>query len=167
MDDLLVRICQLACGSLDRVDVADEVGDGDVGGGELLPIARLARHPLYRRCVPEAGNELPALAAHRGKRIVVGVRACDDGDLLVEEAHEAAENPRFRLAAEAQEDEIVPGEQGVHQAGDDGGVVADDAGKQLLTGAEHADQIVAHLVLDGLRPVAGRFQLAQCFRRIH
>ena len=30
---------------LDGVDVADEVGDGDVGGGELFDVALFRRHP--------------------------------------------------------------------------------------------------------------------------
>ena len=35
-----------ALGDLDRVDLADEVGDRDVGRGELLAVAALAVHPL-------------------------------------------------------------------------------------------------------------------------
>ena len=56
VDDFLVGIGQLARGGLDRVDVADEVRDGDVRGGQLLAVAGVARHPLD-------GSGVPALAA--------------------------------------------------------------------------------------------------------
>ena len=39
-----------ALGDLDRVDLADEVGDRRVGGGQLLAEAVVAVHPLDRAC---------------------------------------------------------------------------------------------------------------------
>ena len=35
-----------ALGDLDRVDLADQVGDGDVGRGELFAVARVAADPV-------------------------------------------------------------------------------------------------------------------------
>jgi len=43
----------------------------------------------------------------------------------------------------------VPGEDRVDQLGNDGVVVAHDAGEQRLPGAQFADQVLTYLVLDG------------------
>ena len=45
-------------GHLDRVDLADQVGDRGVGGGQLLAVAPTAVHPLDRRVVPVLGQEV-------------------------------------------------------------------------------------------------------------
>jgi len=70
----------------------------------------------------------------------------------VEERGEGAEDARLGLSAEAEEDEVVAGEDGVDDLGDDGVVVADDAGEEGLVftsyGAEAGDEVVAELVLD-------------------
>ena len=42
----------------------------------------------------------------------------------------------------------MPGQQGDVDLGNDRVVVADDAGEQLLAGAEHAQEVVADLLLD-------------------
>ena len=48
------------------------------------------------------------------------------------------------------------GDQAEVDLGDDRVVVADDAGKQLLAAAEHAQEVVVDLLLDGLgNPAAG------------
>ena len=66
VDHLLVRVGELARGGLDRVDVADEVRDGDVRGGELLPVARVPRHPLDRRRVAALLPPAPFPSCSRG-----------------------------------------------------------------------------------------------------
>jgi hypothetical protein len=45
-----------ALGHLDRVDVADEVADGGVGGGELLAVAVAAVAPGHGRRVAVLGD---------------------------------------------------------------------------------------------------------------
>ena len=50
----------------------------------------------------------------------------------VEQGGEGAEDARLGLAAEAEEDEVVLGEDGVDDLGDDGVFVADDAGEEGL-----------------------------------
>ena len=47
-----------ALGDLDRVDLADEVGDRRVGGGELLAVTTVAVHPLDRRVVAALGDQV-------------------------------------------------------------------------------------------------------------
>ena len=80
----------------------------------------------------------------------------DVGDVLVEEADQAAHQPALGLALFAQEEQVVAGDQGEVDLGNDRVVVADDAGEQLLALAEHAQEVVADLLLDGLgNPAAG------------
>ena len=61
--------------------------------------------------------------------------AGDDGQRLVEQRGQRAEQARLRLAAQAEQDEVVAREHGVDHLRDDGVVVADDAGKERLAGA--------------------------------
>ena len=51
---------------------------------------------------------------------------------LVEQRRQRAEDARLRLAAQAEQDEVVPREDRVDELRDHGVVVADDAGKQRL-----------------------------------
>ena len=50
VDGRLVREIA-ALGDLDGVDLADQVGDGDVRGGQLLAVATVTREPFDRRLV--------------------------------------------------------------------------------------------------------------------
>ena len=57
--------CQLVgqvatLGDLDRVDLADEVGDRDVRRGELFRVAPIARQPVDRRGVTLLLDDRPA-----------------------------------------------------------------------------------------------------------
>ena len=79
-----------------------------------------------------------ARAADRVERIVVDLAARHHRDLLVEQRHERAEQARLRLAAQAEQDEVVLRQQRVDQLRHDGVVVADDAGKERLAGAQLA-----------------------------
>ena len=54
-----------ALGDLDRVDLADEVGDGGVGGGQLLAVAVVAVDPLDRRVVALLGDQVAGVARDR------------------------------------------------------------------------------------------------------
>src|SRR2546430_1937886 len=85
----------------------DDVGDRDVRGGELLHVARIAWQPRHRRAVAQLGHELAAEFRDGGERIVVHLAPGDDRDLLVEQRDELAQDAALRLAAQAQQDEIV------------------------------------------------------------
>ena len=60
-----------ALGDLHRVDVADQVGDGGVRGGELLGVALVAVPPVDGQVVAQLGG---AAAGRRGDRLVAGAR---------------------------------------------------------------------------------------------
>ena len=62
-----------------------------------------------------------------------------------EHAHDA----RLSLALFAEEQHVVPGEDRVDDLGDDGVVVADDAGEEILPVGKRAREVGADLLLDG------------------
>ena len=127
-----------AARGLDRIDVADEVGDGDVRGGELLDEALVPAEPRDRRGVAALASMLAGVLGDRGKRIVVDFAAGDDRDALVEQTGELAQDPALGLAAKPQQDEVVPREQRIDDLRKDGVLVAHDAGEERLAGARAA-----------------------------
>src|SRR5439155_3674038 len=66
----LVREQMPAARGLDRVDVPDDVGDRDVGGRELLHVARVARQPGDRRAVAVLVYEFALVLGDRLERVV-------------------------------------------------------------------------------------------------
>ena len=144
----IVAELQAAPRGLDGVDVSEHVGDRDVGRGELLDVAVVAPEPRDRQVGALGGGARPAGGAQRRQRIVVDLAPRHDGDDLVEQPRQAAQQAGLRLAAEAEQDEVVFREEGVHQLRNDGLVVADDAGKERLAALELRDQIGAEFVLD-------------------
>ena len=63
---------------LDRIDVADHVGDRHVGRGELLDEAVLARQPRDRQRVALGRDTRAARAANRVQRVVVNLAPGND-----------------------------------------------------------------------------------------
>ena len=80
--------------------------------------------------------------------VVEDLRAGDDRHPLVEEPHQEARHARLGLAALAQEDDVLPREDGVFDLRQNGVLVADDAGEELRAGLEPLDEVVAELLLD-------------------
>src|SRR5450759_3603878 len=102
--------------------------------------------------------------AVRGKgreRRLVQLGARDHRNLLVEETYERTQEARLRLSTQAEEDNVVPRQNRVLERGQDRLLVAEDAGEDVLAALQLLDEVVAHLVLDGLRLVAFRDQLSQ------
>ena len=146
-----------ALGDLDRVDLADEVGDRRVGRRELLAEATVAVHPLDRRLVAALGD--------------AACRACDEigwyGSSLISlpatigihsssRFDERADDARLRLAALAEEDHVVAGEQRVRELRQHGVFVADDAVDERFARRQLAHRVRADLFLDWpRRPAAG------------
>ena len=84
-----------------------------------------------------------------------------DRNLLVEQIDEAAQDAALRLAAQAEQDEVVARQDRVDELRDDRLVVADDAGEQRLAGLQLADEVVADFLLDRPRAIAGLPQIAE------
>ena len=157
-----------ALGDLDRVDVADQVADAGVGRRELLAVPLVAVLPGHRQ------RRRRARRASRRQRTQTGAygwslisQPVDDRRPLVEQAGEGADQPGLALAALAEQDEVVAGEQRALEVGQDGVVEADDAGETGLAGAQPGEQVVADLGLDGAVDVAARAQLAEIVRLMH
>ena len=100
---------ELQAGSrrLDRIDVADHVSNRHVGRGELLDVAEIARKPGDRHAIAFARDARAAGGAQRFQRIVVDLAPWNDGNDLVEQCRERAQQPRFCLTAKAEQDEVV------------------------------------------------------------
>ncbi len=149
----------IGAGGFDGVDVADEIGYGDVGGGELFDIAVVGGEPGDGGFVAEFGDEVFRELGDGGVGIVAEFGAGDVGAGGVEQGGEGAEDAGFGLAAEAEEDEVVFGEDGVDDLGDDGVFVADDAGEERNFGfggvAQAGDEVLAELVFDGAGEASG------------
>ena len=143
---------------LDRVEIADQVGDRDVRRRQLLDVAAVAIEPRDRQVVALGLHPGAARGADRAERIVVDLAARNDRDLGVEQIGERPQDPALRLAAQAEQDEVVPRQNRVHDLRHDGVVVADDARKDRLAAAQALDQVVADFVLDAAPRGCGRMR---------
>jgi hypothetical protein len=97
LDGQLVAQQVPAARRLDRVDVADDVGDGHVGRGELLDEALVAADPRDGRVVAALGEPRCGRLADRAERVVVDLAAGDHRHLGVEQRDEGAQDAALRL----------------------------------------------------------------------
>ena len=146
---------------LDRVDVTDEVTDAGVGRGQLLAVPVASVHPRDRYVVAELLDLAATPHRDRRERVLVDLRAGDDRRPLVEQVDEGSDQARLALAALAEQDDVVPGEQRPLELGGDGVLEADDARERVLAGAQAGEQVVAYLVLDRAVDVTGRAEGAE------
>src|SRR5438132_11314319 len=105
------QVTALRC--LNRIHVADDVGDRHVGGCEFFYKSRIAFYPGDRRRVLMQFNRLTAERADRTERIIVDLRAGDDRYFRVKQVRELPNDPAFRLTAEAKQNQVMPGENRV------------------------------------------------------
>src|SRR5262245_33687532 len=138
-------------GDLDRVDLADEICDGDVGRGELLAVAAIARDPRDLGLVAALGHALAAGLADRREGIVIDLAAGHRGHLGVEQLDQESRHAGLGLAALAQEDDVLAGQDRVLDLRQDALLVPDDAGEERVARPEPRDQVVSQLLLDRLR----------------
>src|SRR6185369_2775721 len=121
---------------LDRIDVADDVGDGHVWCGEFLDEPRIAIDPRDGRVVSLLLQHLAPVRRDWSKRIVVDFRTGNDRDLFVEQIREQANNPAFCLPAKAKQDDVVPRQNRVYELRNYAVVITDNAGEKLLARAK-------------------------------
>ncbi len=146
----------VAAGGLDGIDVAHEIGYGDVGRGELFDEAVFGPEPGDWRGFSVACDEVVRELADRGVGVVASLGAGNIWHVWIEQRRECAEDPRLGLSTETEEDEVVAREDGVDDLGDDGVFVADDAWKErgggiffsAGAGLKPADQVFPQLILD-------------------
>ena len=144
-------------GGLDGIQISDDVGNGDVGSGELFHVALLAREVGEGQVVSLFGNPPLAGAANGKERIVVDFAARDTGHLRVQKFSESSQDAALGLPAQPQENEIVLGQESIDDSRHHRILVADDAREEFLATGEFSNQIVAQLILDG--SITGRLSL--------
>ncbi len=154
-------------GDLDRVDLADEVGDRGVGRGQLLAESVIAVDPRDRRVVAVLGDQLAGVARDGVVRVVVDLGTGDDRHPLVEEIGETADHAGLRLPSLAQEDDVVAGEQRIFELRGDGALVAEHLGEQRLIGLDFGDGVAPQLLAQRHRLPTARLQGSECLRVRH
>ncbi len=162
-----LRVAERATlGDLHRVDVADEVADARVRRRELLAVPLAAVQPADRGRVPVLGHEAPGPHRHGFVRVLVELAALDHRRPLVEQPDEGAQQAGLALAALAEQDEVVPGEQGALELRAHGVLEADDAGERVGARGQGGEEVVAQLVLDAAQLVPGGAQGAERARQV-
>jgi hypothetical protein len=155
-----------ALGNLDRVDVADQVADAGVRRGQLLAVPLGPVQPGDRQQVAGLLDQPAGGRGERQVRVFAQLRAGDVRRPLVEQVDQAADQPGLALAAFAEQDHVVAGQQRPLHLGQHGVVVTDDAREAGRAGSQPVEQVVAQLLLDGAELVAGGPQLADGARKI-
>ena len=129
-----LRVAQRSpLGHLHRVHVADQVGHAGVGRRELLGVPLVAVPPGHRKLVSELGGPSPGLGRDRLVGVVAEIGAGDDRRPLVEHPDHGAQQPGLALAALAEQDDVVPGDQRAFELRDDRGVEAVQSRPRVLT----------------------------------
>ncbi len=105
--------------------------------------------PGDRRGVAALGDQVAAELGDRAEGVVVDLAAGDDRNDWVEELDEGPQEPGLGLSAKAEQDEIVPGQDGVDDLGEDGVLVADDAREEGRACLEGLDEVGPKLLPDG------------------
>src|SRR5579862_864738 len=137
-----------ALGDPDRIDVADQVTDARVRGGELLAVPFARVPPGDGELITELGSEPAAPRAARLVRMVVDLAALHGWGPLVEQPGQGADQAGLTLTALPEQDDVVPRDQGPLEVRQDGLAEPDDAREGVLPGPHHGKQVLPDLVLD-------------------
>ena len=161
----LARQFVAAAGGFDGIDVADQVGDGDVRRGEFFHVAVVGREIRNGSGVAEARDFFAAAAADGRVGIVANLAAGQIRHVRIEQRRQGAQDAAFGLAAQAEQNEIVPRENGIDDLRNNGVVVADDAGENagVVVVTQTGDEVVAEFVFHaaGAQALFGKGAAAQ------
>lgn len=120
---------------LDGINVANEVGNGHVGSGELFDVTVIGRQVGNARRLGIGRQQLPAPGAKRSVRVVMNLAAREVGNLWIKQGRQRAQNAALRLSAQTEQNEIVARQNGVNQLRDNRVFVPHDAGEHRLIAA--------------------------------
>ena len=109
-----------ALGDPDRVDLADQVGDGGVRGSELLAVALVRGDPAHGDPVAIGRDAVTASPADGRVGTVIDLAAVDDGHLRIEQVDQRADQAALGLPALAEEDDVLARQDRVLDLGNDG-----------------------------------------------
>ena len=107
------------------------------------------------------GHQVAGVPRGGVRGIVVDLRAGDHRQPLVEQVGEGPDDPRLRLAPLAEEDDVVPGEEGVLQLRKDGLLVAEDPRHERFAGGDAGGGVAPDLLLHRHGLPARLLQLTQ------
>ena len=167
VDRPFMGIVQALRRRLDRVDVADKVGDGHVGRRQLLAVSPAPVDPFDGCLVAAFADQVHGGFADRLIRVVVDLAPLDHRDIFIKQADQLPHDPGLRLSAQPEEDDVVLGQDSIDERRDDRLVVADNAGKKLFFIPDFADEIRAHFVLHAKDFIAALSKRSEGFRPIH
>jgi len=145
---------------LHRVDVADQVGDAGVGGRQLLGVALGAVPPRHPQVVAVRRRGRLRGVGDRLVGVLAELGAGDHRRPLVEQPDQRAQQAGLALAALAEQDHVVPGDQGALELGDDGVLEAVQPRPRVAALAQRVEEVVAHLLAQRLLDMAGGAQLS-------
>ena len=130
-----------ALGDLDRVDLADQVGDGDVRRRQLLAVPAVARQiqSIGRRVA--LSSTIAFALGRSARRIIVHLAAADDRDRFIEQLDQQPGEASLGLAALTEEDDVLAGHDRVLDRGQDRLVIADDPADDRPIGRESGEKV--------------------------
>src|SRR5437868_5755969 len=134
---------------LDRIDVADDVGNSDVRRRELFDVTLVARTPHERRGIFSFLNQVATLTADGCKRVVVDFATGNSRYSFIEKFRETTQDSRLRLATKTEQDHVVTREYGIHNLRSHGVVVAFYTMKHRRLIPQLSDKVLSHLVFYG------------------
>ena len=163
-----LRITQGApLGHLDGVDVTDEVGHRGVRGGELLGVTLIAVHPGDGQFLAQLLGSTDGRRGDRLEGVLTQLGALDHRRPLVEQADERAQDPGLALAALAQQDDVVAGDDRPLHLRDHRIGEPVQAGPGISPFGERGEEVVPQLGLQRFLDVVGGAQLTQGGRSVH
>ena len=79
-------------------------------------------------------------------RIIVDLATLDDGNALVEQAHESTDDTRFPLSPFTKKDHMMTGQNGIFDFRYNRFIIADDSWQDALAGLQAMDEVFPHLL---------------------
>src|SRR5215217_3376637 len=149
------------------IDVADDIGNGDIGGCEFFYKTCVTTDPIERGHLTILRQRLPPISGDRAQWVVVHFGTGDDWYALIEQISQQANDAALCLPAKAKQNDVMPRQNGVNQLRNNGVLVAHDAGKQLLAAAQFSYEIATQLILDREGLIPGRPEFAKGSWIIH
>src|SRR5690606_39231661 len=132
MDNAFVAVGKFLGGGLDGVYVAYQVGYRYVWRSQLLRVALRAVQPSYRGVVPVLGDEMFGVVGNRVERIVKDIATSYIRHVFIQKLHHKPCNAGLGLAPQAEQEYIMPREDGSLQLWNNGVVVSQNPPKTVF-----------------------------------
>src|SRR5215813_9541591 len=94
-------------GGLDRIDVADQIGNRYIRGRQFFNVAFVGGEPGDRRGIFFARDQLTATPADRRVGVVVNLASRNIRRLRIEQAGKRTQDAALRLSAQSQQDKVM------------------------------------------------------------